>query len=90
MDRVELMRKAAQEEELTPEETSEVQNYIAEISEKMELDPEAIYKYMWRGVPKADRRPAQPVRTEAKIGRNEICPCGLTGLKYKKCCGRGK
>lgn len=21
-----------------------------------------------------------------KIGRNEICPCGQTGKKYKNCC----
>lgn len=26
-----------------------------------------------------------PVRTEPKIGRNELCPCG-SGLKYKYCC----
>ena len=25
----------------------------------------------------------------AKVGRNDPCPCG-SGLKYKKCCGRGK
>ncbi len=24
-----------------------------------------------------------------KVGRNDPCPCG-SGLKYKKCCGRGK
>lgn len=24
-----------------------------------------------------------------KIGRNDPCPCG-SGLKYKKCCGKGK
>lgn len=29
------------------------------------------------------------VRIGKKIGRNEKCPCG-SGLKYKKCCGRGK
>ena len=30
----------------------------------------------------------QPVvRKEAKIGRNDPCPCG-SGLKYKKCCGK--
>lgn len=28
-------------------------------------------------------------RKEAKIGRNDPCPCG-SGLKYKMCCGRGK
>ena len=27
----------------------------------------------------------QPVRTEPKIGRNELCPCG-SGKKYKNCC----
>ena len=30
---------------------------------------------------------AQPVRTEAKVGRNEPCPCG-SGKKYKQCHGR--
>ena len=29
---------------------------------------------------------AQPVRTEAKVGRNDPCPCG-SGKKYKKCHG---
>ncbi len=28
------------------------------------------------------------VNKGAKIGRNDPCPCG-SGLKYKKCCGRG-
>jgi preprotein translocase subunit SecA len=29
----------------------------------------------------------QPVkRAEAKVGRNDPCPCG-SGKKYKKCCG---
>jgi hypothetical protein len=27
-----------------------------------------------------------PVRTEPKIGRNDLCSCG-SGQKYKKCCG---
>ena len=27
------------------------------------------------------------VRTGAKVGRNDACPCG-SGKKYKKCCGR--
>ncbi len=29
----------------------------------------------------------KPVRTGAKIGRNDPCPCG-SGKKYKKCCGK--
>ncbi|MNJ65882.1 preprotein translocase subunit SecA [compost metagenome] len=28
-----------------------------------------------------------PVRTEPKIGRNELCPCG-SGKKYKHCHGQ--
>jgi preprotein translocase subunit SecA len=31
---------------------------------------------------------ARPVRAEAKVGRNDPCPCG-SGRKYKKCCGAG-
>ena len=27
------------------------------------------------------------VRSEAKVGRNDTCPCG-SSLKYKKCCGK--
>jgi preprotein translocase subunit SecA len=27
------------------------------------------------------------VLEQAKIGRNDNCPCG-TGKKYKKCCGK--
>lgn len=30
----------------------------------------------------------QPVRTSAKVGRNDPCPCG-SGKKYKKCHGQG-
>lgn len=29
----------------------------------------------------------QTVRNEAKVGRNDPCPCG-SGKKFKKCCGR--
>jgi preprotein translocase subunit SecA len=31
-------------------------------------------------------QPKKPARTEEKIGRNELCPCG-SGKKYKKCHG---
>jgi len=34
-----------------------------------------------------DRQPVQQVvRGSAKVGRNDLCPCG-SGKKYKKCCG---
>ncbi|MFH0774511.1 MAG: PBPRA1643 family SWIM/SEC-C metal-binding motif protein [bacterium] len=29
--------------------------------------------------------PQKPVKAQAKVGRNEPCPCG-SGKKYKKCC----
>jgi preprotein translocase subunit SecA len=28
-------------------------------------------------------------KAQAKVGRNDLCPCG-SGKKYKKCCGRGQ
>ena len=35
----------------------------------------------------AEEGPKQPVRKEARVGRNDPCPCG-SGKKYKKCCGK--
>lgn len=32
-----------------------------------------------------NRKPKQKVRKFAKIGRNDLCPCG-SGKKYKHCC----
>ncbi|MBO8142036.1 MAG: preprotein translocase subunit SecA [Firmicutes bacterium] len=37
------------------------------------------------GTPVGPRRPGTR-RVEAKVGRNDPCPCG-SGKKYKKCCG---
>jgi preprotein translocase subunit SecA len=36
-----------------------------------------------------DTKVQQVVRGQAKVGRNDPCPCG-SGNKYKKCCGAGK
>jgi hypothetical protein len=42
----------------------------------------------YAGLTKKEREAdIQPVRTEPKIGRNELCPCG-SGKKYKKCCSK--
>mgnify|MGYP000806581118 FL=1 len=42
------------------------------------------------GTNKDDTVAKGPIRRkEAKIGRNDPCPCG-SGLKYKQCCGRVK
>lgn len=35
---------------------------------------------------KEQKRSKTVVNTEAKVGRNDPCPCG-SGKKYKKCCG---
>lgn len=40
-----------------------------------------------QGGAQAQKSKAQPVRTEAKVGRNEPCPCG-SGKKYKQCHGK--
>lgn len=29
----------------------------------------------------------EPVKSDKKVGRNDLCPCG-SGLKHKKCCGK--
>lgn len=80
------MQDAALDKELSEEEAGQLQRYLAELMEKTQVDYKEIEKVMFRGVPKADRRQAFPVRTELKIGRNEPCPCE-SGKKYKKCCG---
>ena len=40
------------------------------------------------GAPEPPKPKAQPIRVEAKIGRNDPCPCG-SGKKYKACHGVG-
>jgi preprotein translocase subunit SecA len=35
---------------------------------------------------RGDEEPRKPVKGEAKVGRNELCPCG-SGKKYKRCHG---
>ncbi len=34
-----------------------------------------------------EQRSSKTIRKEAKVGRNDSCPCG-SGKKYKKCCGK--
>ena len=42
------------------------------------------------GTNKDEASPKGPYRRKnAKVGRNDPCPCG-SGKKYKQCCGRGK
>jgi uncharacterized protein len=42
----------------------------------------------WRDVEFERIRVKEPIRREAKIGRNDLCPCG-SGRKFKQCHGRG-
>jgi len=35
----------------------------------------------------AERKPVEPIKVGAKVGRNAPCPCG-SGKKYKHCCGK--
>ena len=37
----------------------------------------------------AEDQPKAPKKAEAKVGRNDPCPCG-SGKKYKNCCGRAE
>ncbi len=40
-------------------------------------------------VPPREQKPETFKRTEAKVGRNDPCPCG-SGKKYKNCCGKNE
>lgn len=40
-----------------------------------------IYNF-WRAM----RTPVTERRSEPKVGRNDLCPCG-SGKKFKQCCG---
>lgn len=48
---------------------------------------EVLSKEKMMEIIKEFKRSKTVVREEAKIGRNDPCPCG-SGKKYKKCCGK--
>jgi preprotein translocase subunit SecA len=56
--------------------------------ENIQLREEEMQQLVYSGgEEEVNQRPSSPrKRTEAKIGRNEPCPCG-SGKKYKKCHG---
>jgi uncharacterized protein YecA (UPF0149 family) len=58
--------------------------------EVIERIPEALVTCAEVGATLAETyaTPREPARREAKVGRNDPCPCG-SGKKYKKCCGAG-
>jgi len=52
----------------------------------MKLPNEDVRKDMLRQLEEIRKEMPAP-KPQAKVGRNELCPCG-SGKKYKKCCGR--
>ena len=40
----------------------------------------------YRNFRRYEQNRPEPSYTNAKIGRNDLCPCG-SGKKYKRCCG---
>ena len=66
-------------ERLTPDELDELFDACREDLPAVLLD---IQRY-WQAL---RDRPSPTRRGEAKVGRNDLCPCG-SGKKYKRCCG---
>lgn len=74
-------------DQLGPERLEQLMKLCSQIKNPSEITPEISKKLLeiigvnTRGVSKPT------IKTTAKISRNEVCPCGKTGKKYKKCCG---
>lgn len=54
---------------------------LAEMSESLPIIVQSVYNF-WQ-----NRRAGPIRRSEDKVGRNDLCPCG-SDKKYKQCCGR--
>ncbi|MDD2217276.1 MAG: preprotein translocase subunit SecA [Eubacteriales bacterium] len=54
-------------------------------SDDVEEDPSEVPAKT--NVPEREKKPETYVRKDAKVGRNDSCPCG-SGKKYKNCCGK--
>ncbi len=73
------------------EEEARLRREAEEMAQRMQFKHEEVSalqqpKEAEQGEPVAEIAP-MPVRTEPKIGRNELCPCG-SGKKYKHCHGQ--
>jgi len=73
-------------DKLGPERLEDLMKIAEKINGVSDITPEITSKIMdiVGIVPKA--KVAQKIQTREKIGRNELCPCGKYGKKYKKCC----
>lgn len=67
-----------------------IARYTNEDGEEIEHHEKALFQWhqgQWFFVDGAPARQDPYVRDEAKVGRNDPCPCG-SGRKFKKCCGK--
>ena len=73
-------------DKLSPERLEALMKITEKISNGSDITPEITSKIMdiIGFVPKA--QVVQKKQKREKIGRNEQCPCGKYGKKYKKCC----
>ncbi|GGK07610.1 preprotein translocase subunit SecA [Pseudomonas matsuisoli] len=73
------------------EEEARMRREAEELAERMQFKHESVPSIeQAEATPEAEDNVAvasAPVRTEQKIGRNELCPCG-SGKKYKHCHGQ--
>ena len=74
-------------DKLGPERLEELMKLCSKIKNPSEITPE-ISKKLLEIIGVNTRGVSKPIiKSTAKISRNEVCPCGKTGKKYKKCCG---
>lgn len=59
---------------------------IRQLQEQVPPAARAIHAYWLARRSPTSAKAATFVRSDAKVGRNDPCPCG-SGRKYKKCCG---
>jgi uncharacterized protein YecA (UPF0149 family) len=81
----ELFNRTAFDPETNEEDTKFYASLFAVLPEAVEIVREhsASQKKTFPGGMPLSPRPGAP--TQARIGRNDPCPCG-SGKKYKKCC----
>jgi len=58
--------------------------YVFHVSERYVPQREKVAEETGTNAEAGTKKPT--VRSEEKVGRNDLCPCG-SGKKYKKCCG---
>lgn len=81
-----LIRQLKRSSTSGKKEARELELLLQQRNEVVDCDDEWLDELDWNLAP-YEPVPQPYVRTAAKIGRNDPCPCG-SGKKYKKCCGR--